>query len=307
MIAISIMLAVAVSACGGGATKSRSAAAQKPVSTPAQSTTSSGTSGTPVASSPCAATAVAATPTGSTAGAPSLKTLLAHLHSSRFASFAFTQRTCVGSGPSPMQNAVSASMQVRPSLMARITQTSAGHVVNARLIGGTEYVHVPGLASRDGGRPWLSVSLARAGAAIGLNLNELLSEAKNLDPSRNLRLLTVANQFQPLGATNVNGTAVVGFRGSFDAAHLPASGLSSDLTAQVRALLARVGASREVVSTYITPTNSVPVRVVTTLDTKSHGEIVTVQDFRAINVPVHVAAPPPRATISYSQAQRLGR
>lgn len=179
--------------------------------------------------------------------------------------------------------------------------------MHARLVGDTEYVYIAGLTGRDGGRPWLSVALARAGAAIGVNLKQLLSESKSLDPSHNLRLLTVANQFQPLGATKVDGVAVLGFRGSFDAAHLPSGGLSSDLVAQTKALLSRVGASREVVSTYLTPTTHLPVRVVTSLQTRSRGQIVTVQDIRAINVPVHVVAPPAAQTISYAQAQRYAR
>lgn len=307
MIAMSTVLALTVSACGGGSTHSSTASHGATTQSPASTgqSASSPPSAKPAAS-PCAAAAAAATPSGSTAGTPSLKTLLGSLHSSRFTSFAFTERTCVGSGSSPVRATASASMQVRPRLLAEITQTVAGGVVHERIIGTTVYAELPGIASRDGGRPWLSASLASAGAAIGINLSQLLNEAKNLDPSRNLRLLAVANKFQPLGATKVNGISVLGFRGSFDAAHLPSVGLSSDLTAQLKAAMARVGASSEVVSTYVTPASQ-PVRVVTSLDTRSEGQVVTVQDFQAINAPVHVTAPPAAQTISYAQAQRLGR
>lgn len=177
--------------------------------------------------------------------------------------------------------------------------------MRARLIGPTEYVKLPQLAVRDGGRPWLAVSLDQAGAAIGINLKQLVTEIANLDPSHNLRLLASARQFRSIGRAVIDGKQVYGFLGNFDAAHHAGAGLSRALVAQLRAKLLALGAPSEVIATYVTGRGET-VRVVTGLPTTSRGPITTVDDIGAINLPVRVTPPPAAQTIAYAKARSLG-
>lgn len=211
----------------------------------------------------------------------------------------------MGTGASTVTTTTSAVVRLRPSLLASITQSVAGRTVRARLIGPTEYVKLPQLAVRDGGRPWLAVSLDQAGAAIGINLKQLVTEIANLDPSHNLRLLASARQFRSIGRAVIDGKQVYGFLGNFDAAHHAGAGLSRALVAQLRAKLLALGAPSEVIATYVTGRGET-VRVVTGLPTTSRGPITTVDDIGAINLPVRVTPPPAAQTIAYAKARSLG-
>lgn len=247
----------------------------------------------------------AAAPGGLAVSRPSLATLIRRSTGRRLTSFAFTQKTCVGTGASTVTTTTSAVVRLRPSLLASITQRVAGRTVRARLIGATEYVNLPQLAARDGGRPWLAVSLDQAGAAIGINLKQLITEIANLDPSHNLRLLASASQFRSIGRAVIDGKQVYGFLGNFDAVHHAGAGLSSALAAQLRTKLLALGASSEVIATYVTARGET-VRVVTGLPSTSRGPITTVEDIGAINLPARVTPPPAAQTIAYAKARTLG-
>ena len=196
-------------------------------------------------------------------------------------------------------------VRLRPSLLASITQRVAGRTVRARLIGATEYVDLPRLAARDGGRPWLAVSLDQAGAAIGINLKQLITESRILTPVTTFACSPAQASFARSGRAVIDGKQVYGFLGNFDAAHHAGAGLSRALVAQLRAKLLALGASSEVIATYVTGRGET-VRVVTGLPTTSRGPITTVEDIGAINLPVRVTPPPATQTIAYAKARALG-
>ncbi len=250
------------------------------------------------------ASLAAAAPGGQAVSGPSLATLIRRGGAQHPSSFAFTQKTCVGTGASMITTTTSAVVRLRPTLLASITQSVAGRTVRARLIGTTGYIDLPQLAARDGGRPWLAVSLDQAGTAIGINLKQLITESANLDPSHNLRLLANASRFRSIGRTRVDGKQVYVFLGTFDVAHPSRSPLSRALVAQLRAKLLALGASSEVIATYVTGQGQT-VRVVTGVSTTSRGPIDTVEDVGAINPPVRVGPPPSAQTIAYAKARAL--
>lgn len=303
-ITIALALAFAVTACGGGSAALTSSSSRTLSATGASSSTPAPSAAVPTPASGCSANLAAEAPGGVAVAGPSLGTLVRRLGAHRPSSVAFTQRTCVGTGASAVSTTLSAVVRLKPSLLAGATEMVGGRTVRVRLIGGTEYVELPQLGARDGGRPWLAVSLARTGAAIGINLKQLLSESANLDPSHNLRLLASASQFRSIGRTVLDGMPVYGFLGTFDIAHLPRSVFSAGLAAQLRAKLLALGASSELVATYVTARGET-VRVVTALPSTSRGAIETVQDIGAINPTVRVTPPPAAQTISYGKAQAL--
>jgi hypothetical protein len=304
-----VTITAAVAACGSSHSSSSSTAAGSSSSTAASVTASSSSAATqpvqaPTAvTGPCAPIAQAATPAATGPSGPSLASLIKS-HGPAFTSVSFTQRNCsVASGATVINNQA-ATVQLKPKLLMNETSVVSGKTLQVRFIGDTGYVYLAQLAAEDNGRPWMSMSLSQAGAAIGVNLQQLFDQVENLNPSRNLKVLEAANDFKQLGQTTIDGQQTYGYQGSFSASHLPST-FSKSLTQQLLAVLARVGATREISTSYVTAAGRV-VRTVTVLVTTSHGDIVNVQDIRAVNVAVHVSAPPASQTISYDKLKAIG-
>jgi hypothetical protein len=306
---VAVAITASVAACGSSAGTSSSAAAGASSTTPSSATASSSSAATQPAQAPtaltgpCAPVAEAATPAATGPPGPSLASLIKS-HGPAFTSVSFVQRNCsVAKGAAVINNQV-ATVQLKPKLLMNETSDVAGKTLQVRFIGDTGYVYLAQLAAEDNGRPWMSMTLSQAGAAIGVNLQQLFSQVEDLNPSRNLKVLAAANDFKQLGRTTIDGQQAYGYQGSFSAAHLPST-FSKSLTQQLLGVLARVGATREISTSYVTPAGRA-VRTVTVLVTKSHGDIVNVQDLRGVNVPVSVTPPPASKTISYDKLKALG-
>ncbi len=81
--------------------------------------------------------------------------------------------------------------------------------------------------------------------------------------------------------------------------------ISPDVRAQLKAKLAQLGVTREDVTTYLS-SSGLPVRIVTTLATTTHGLVTSTVDVHEINMPVSVTPPPAAQTISLAQLKQLG-
>ncbi len=300
-----LVVPVALVACLAGCGSSSSSSATS--SSSSGSATSSSATGSGTSSAQTTAGACAALQTSSTApitgpGGPSLATLL-KAHPPAIRSLTFTQRNCSELTGSEVISDQTTSVQLKPKLLIDEAITVAGRVIRVRFIGNEGYVYLPQIASQDGGRPWMSMTLAQAGAAAGINLQQLLSQVENLDPAHNLKLLEQAGDFRALGAATVNGERVYGFQGSFQVAHLPST-FSKQVTQQLLALIHRVGATAENTTSYVTPAGRA-VRILVILTTKAHGQIVNVENISAVNVPVQVSPPPASQTVSYDKLKAL--
>jgi len=190
-----------------------------------------------------------------------------------------------------------------------VSGISDDELVMAWTIRGAPHVYrrenLPSIAAHDGGRPWVAFDISAASAATGIDLNELLQDARNADPTSTLRLLAAKRLFHEIGTSTIAGQRVVGLTGSFTPANLPSSGLiSAKLQAQLKAKLTQLGATREDVTTYLAYSGE-PVRIVTTLVTAAHGSITSTVNVHGINIPVVVAAPPAAQTISLAQLKKL--
>jgi hypothetical protein len=245
---------------------------------------------------------------GSSPSAPASATLVSRATALKISSMNADIATSVpGPGGTATQTlAGTVSMQLQPSLAGAFRFTVAGQTVSERIVGSTVYLELPSIAARDGGRPWVAFDLGAASAAAGINLSEFLQEARNADPTSTLRLLADRRLFHETATTTIDGQQVVGFAGSFTPATLPASPqISPDVRARLKAKLAQLGVTREDVTIYLSR-SGLPVRIVTTLATATHGQVASTVNVHGINGPVSVAAPPPAQTISLARLKQLG-
>ncbi len=210
-----------------------------------------------------------------------------------------------GPGGATQTLAGTVSMQLQPSLAGSFRFSVGGQTLRERIVGTMVYLNLPSIAAHDGGRPWVAFDISAASAATGLDLNQLLQDARNADPTSTLRLLAAKRLFHETGTSTIAGQRVIGLTGSFTPGNLPSSGqISAKLQAQLKAKLTQLGATREDVTTYLAYSGE-PVRIVTTLVTAAHGSITSTVNVHGINIPVVVAAPPAAQTISLAQLKKL--
>lgn len=296
-ITASIGLALCAAACGNSSSASHSSS----VASATSLITHAASSARPA--SGCSSLLATANPAPTAAPTPKLTELLARVGRRSPASIRFRTRICVGTVSPPRTLTQIGSMRIRPHIAGSINETISGHSVQVRFVGAQAYVHLPRLAARDGGRPWLSVSIQRAGAAIGLNLSELLNQVPRLNPGQDPLLLKGARLFKSLGQTTVAGRRVNVYRITVDPRSLPQIGLPADLVKQIEAQVRALGATSEVVTSYLTSAGST-VRTVTMLSGASKLLNVSVIDLLATNQPLHVSAPPASQTIAYSKVAK---
>ena len=278
--------ATVLGGCGSGKRASTSASTSR--STSASSSASASSS----VGKRCEQIATAASPTGPTAGTPDLKTLVRSVVAHPPNEFSFTQSSCVGSH----QTSLAARAQLRPSLRMLIANQTGQGFREERLIGGTVYIKVPDIASRDGGRPWVLISLSRVGNAVGLNLQKLIGQVSNANPSRTLRLLRATRKLEPTGAVTIAGRRAFGYRTTFTPANLARGTVPADLVRQLRAVLARVKATSETISVYVNRHGQL-VRIVTSLSSGSLGPITSVEDVHSTGGGSLKISPPPASQL----------
>jgi hypothetical protein len=207
------------------------------------------------------------------------------------------------SGARPTTLDGTASLRLHPSLAGRLSFTSSGQSTTERIVDTKFYVLLPQIAARDGGRPWVLVDLADASKTAGIDYSQLLRSAEQVDPTRTLQLLAARRRFHEIGVSTVDSHRVVGLTGSFTPATLTQPGISRALLAQLKAKLAGVGATRETVTMYLTYAG-LPVRILTSLATRTYGTLTSTIDIRQINIPVLASPPPAAQTITLTQLRK---
>jgi len=239
--------------------------------------------------------------------APSLDTLIARATALKVKSLNAHIATSVPgvAGAAAQTLAGDVSMRLQPSLDGSFRFTVAGRTLVERIAGAKVYLELPGIAARDGGRPWVEFDIGAASAGAGIDLNQLLRDARNADPTSTLRLLAAKHVFHETATKTIDGRQVVGLAGSFTPATLPSSPLiGAKLQAQLKAKLTQIGATREDVTIYLAYSGE-PVRIITTLVTASRGSIVSRVSVTGINIPVVVAPPPAGRTITLAELKKL--
>lgn len=99
------------------------------------------------------------------------------------------------------------------------------------------YLNIPALADRIPGKAWLRLDLAKAGKSLGVNLDQLLSQA-NQNPAQTLDLLRSVGQVDKIGSATINGVSTTDYKGTIDLAKAAAR-KGSDAEQMVQRLIAQ--------------------------------------------------------------------
>jgi hypothetical protein len=79
----------------------------------------------------------------------------------------------------------------------------------------TMYMKIPMLTQVAGAKPWLKISLAEVGRQSGVNLDQMLQQAQQLDPVQNTKLLTASKDAREVGKETVGGVQTTHYAGTY--------------------------------------------------------------------------------------------
>jgi hypothetical protein len=189
--------------------------------------------------------------------------------------------------------------------------TFLGHTFTLRVVGGRTYLYEPGIAKRDGGRPWVNLGRRGLGALLGGGeATPAPGSAGSGSFKKFARLLRQATSVQELGPGTVDGQAITGFRMTLDESALeegrPAWPAKPRRITEPIGLVAAAQPSRSItLETMIAP-SGLPVQV--RIEIASEGiSFGLLDDVYAINFPLSLRAPPRRQTIGLAALRRLAR
>jgi hypothetical protein len=169
------------------------------------------------------------------------------------------------------------------------------HIV-VRQIGHAIYLEVPGIARRDGGRPWVRVSENALSEQSGVDF-----AAAPHDLSASFALInSSAEEVQQVASTTVDGQPTTVFSAKIDLGKF-----FSTFGAQLVHKLQSVGIKNATIELFIAA-NGLPVRTSVIIGVEG-GTIAVTTDVLQINIPVSVRAPASRTTISEARLHKLSK
>ncbi|MGW4644848.1 LppX_LprAFG lipoprotein [Sphaerisporangium sp. NPDC004334] len=91
--------------------------------------------------------------------------------------------------------------------------------VRVILVGQTAYIKVDMLNKLVGGsKPWIKLDLARAGQNAGVDVDQFLSQAQQIDLQTSVRMLTSSKDVAKVGSETVGGVDTTHYKGTFTVA-----------------------------------------------------------------------------------------
>jgi len=215
-----------------------------------------------------------------------------HIESERFSmQFAIKPPT----GKETVINATGVGRSFAPAT-SEINETVGSQRVVVRQIGHALYLRVPGIARRDGGRPWVRVSENEVSEQSGVDF-----AAAPHDLSASFELVnSSAEEVQQVATTTVDGQSTTVFSATVNLEKF----FSTFGVALVHKLQS-VGVKNATLELFIAA-NGLPVRTSVIIGVEG-GTIAVTTDVLQINTPVSVHAPAPRTTISEAQLHKLSK
>jgi len=86
------------------------------------------------------------------------------------------------------------------------------------LVGRTMYMKMPMLQQLGGmpaSKPWIRISLDELGKESGIDLEQMLDQARQMDPIVNTRMLTASKDVREVGKETVNGVQTTHYAGTY--------------------------------------------------------------------------------------------
>jgi hypothetical protein len=187
-------------------------------------------------------------------------------------------------------------LQLKPATIsdAKLQIRSGGKTVPMEEIetGSTTYLKLASVAGFTG-KPWVAVSsssVASPGVGAGQGVNPLTS----------MQFLSVSKNLRTAGTAVVNGVFTTRYAGSY-----PASAMLTGLPAKLRkTLAAKIKNAGPVTMSLWISANGRLQKVLST-ETIPPQTITTIFDITAVNVPLHIAIPPP-SQVAHIPANALG-
>jgi hypothetical protein len=194
---------------------------------------------------------------------------------------------------------------------ASFTFTIFGHRLKLRVIGRTTYLYMPGLAKRDGGRPWLNLGRQDLGPLLGAGeAAPTPAGSSGTSFKRDAALLGHAVGVQQLGPGTVDGQAISGFRMGLDQSAFDEG--SSGTPSKPSSITERIGLAavaqppRSITLEMMIAPSGLPVQ--TRIEIAAEGiSVGALDDIYAVNFPLSLRPPPRRQTIALAQLRRLER
>lgn len=292
-----LALAAGAGACGSTASQSSSASSS---ATASSSPSTPGSSSAAASGGRCSQLLAQSTPAVKGGPVPKLATLEANALRAQNGAFRFYGQTCVGASNPPHVVLLSGVASLHPNLVVDGHENVAGHLLEVRFIGSRIYVYLAEIASRDGGKPWLSADLKNLSSASGLNFGQLLDEIRQLSPGGRSPLLRSAAAFHAAGRAMIDGQPVYVYNGSFSPSGLTKLGLPGQLGKQTAAKLRQLGATREQITSYVTA-SGVARRTAVSIYKGSMLETVSINSSSRTAKPITVSPPPAAKTIAYNK------
>jgi hypothetical protein len=193
---------------------------------------------------------------------------------------------------------------------ASFTFTIFGHRLRLRVIGQTTYLFLPGIAKRDGGRPWVNLGRHGLGQLLGGDEGPPMSGGVGSSFKRDAALLAHAVSVQQLGPGTIDGQAISGFRMGLDEGAFDEGG--SSMPAKPKSITERIGLAaaaqgpRSITLEMMIAPSGLPVQ--TRIEVASEGiSVGALDDIYAANFPLTLRPPPRRRTIALARLRRLAR
>jgi hypothetical protein len=87
------------------------------------------------------------------------------------------------------------------------------------LLGQTAYVKVDMLSKLVGGtKPWIKIDLAKAGQSAGVDVNQFLAQAQQVDLQSSVKMLTTSKDVTTVGTETIGGVDTTHYKGTFTVA-----------------------------------------------------------------------------------------
>ncbi|HEV2639242.1 MAG TPA: hypothetical protein VGX23_29160 [Actinocrinis sp.] len=172
---------------------------------------------------------------------------------------------------------------------------AAGQDMSAIFDGTNYYIKSPQLSALAGGKTWIELNTSALTGGTANPLSSLSGSLKTQSPLSELDALVAAGDLKQVGTESVDGQQTTHYTGSLTAAQASdmaaTNGLDAQAVAQIKAAFADGGFQTETIDLW-TGSNSLPVRIVSAVNSTTLGTVTSTFDFTGWGAPVTITDPP---------------
>ncbi|WP_433329424.1 LppX_LprAFG lipoprotein [Spirillospora sp. CA-294931] len=158
------------------------------------------------------------------------------------------------------------------------------------------YMKMPAMAGAGlpGGKTWLKMDLSKLGEATGMNMDQMLQQAQQMDPVQQTKMLTASKDAREVGKETVNGVQTTHFTGTYRASEALAQ-LPADQQKLARESLQKMGMDGMAFDLWVDD-QQLPRKMAM----KSGTKMSMTMTYRDFGKPVEITAPPAGQVTDFS-------